>query len=381
MIIYLLFIIPIASIAFLLIKYRQQLTWWEVAIQLGVATILIISSKLITEKINITDTEYWGSSVLQAEYYEAWNEWIVQTCTREVPCGSDSKGNTLYTTETYDCSYCLEHPAHWQVIVSDCSKKGREVSISEELYHRIVNKFGNQQFQDLGRHYYTRDGDAYFTTWDYSFKRHHFIATEHLYDNKVQVAKSVFNFPSVSEDEIKQFGLFEYPKINDDHDLPTILGPRVKYINWAERKFKYLNGTLGPKKQIRVWVLLFDNQPRQAGLMQEALWKRGNKNELVICIGLDKSHKRQWSYVFSWTEKEAIIVNTRNFIDNQKYLDLAALSDFLYKEINRNWVRKNFNDFNYLTIEPPLWAVIIASLVQLIFNILFGRWIIKNRYE
>lgn len=368
-------------IAFLLYKFRKNLTWWEIVIQFGVAIILIVISKAITEKINITDTEYWGSSVVQAEYYEPWNEWITQTCTREVPCGTDSQGNTEYCTEIYDCSYCEEHSARWQVLVTDYSGNLKAIGISQELYQQIIKKFGNSKFVDLSRKYYTKDGDKYVSTWPETFETYHFIASEHTYDNKVQVAKSVFNFPEVTEEEIKQYGLFQYPEVDANHDLPTILGPKVSGLNFAEKKFKYLNGILGPKKLVRVWVLLFNNQPRQAGLLQEALWKKGNKNELVVCVSLDKRENIQWSYVFSWTEKEAVKIETRNFIDEQKKLNLPALADFLYQEIEAKWVRKKFADFNYLTVEPPLWAVLIAAFIQIIFNVGFGIWIVKNQYK
>lgn len=91
------------------------------------------------------------------------------------------------------------------------------------------------------------------------------------------------------------------------------------------------------KHQVRVWVLLFNNLPRETGLLQEAYWVNGNKNELVICIGLNED-KIMWSHIFSWTESQTIKIELRNFIYpskktkiNQKFLVICG---FLKKYTN-----------------------------------------------
>jgi hypothetical protein len=87
-----------------------------------------------------------------------------------------------------------------------------------------------------------------------------------------------------------------------------------------------MNALLGRKHQIRVWVLLYRDQPRDISKRQEALWKGGNKNELVICVGLNKANEFQWAEVFSWTKREDLKVSVRDYIQAQKKLDLVALT-------------------------------------------------------
>lgn len=363
MIIWFLLAIPILSAGFLLWKYHKYVTWQEILGQLAIAFILVFLSKTFADKYMTDDVEYWGGIVEVANYYEPWNEYIHQTCT-----STDSKGNVT----TYDCSYVSYHSAYWTVDLVD----GRTVQISQNLYNKLVDKFGNSSFVDLGRNYHTQDGDKYISKWGGDEINYHFIATKEIYENRVQASTSVFNFPEVSEEDIKRYNLYDYPDMVDN-DIPTILG-NYKDNVIVERKLKWLNGKYGPTKEIRLWILLFDNQPREAADMQEFLWKGGNKNEFVICIGRDKEGKVTWVNPFTWSERKTMEIEIRDLISEQKELDLISILPNLEEQIKTNWVRKEFSDFNYITVEPPLWAILTAFGIQLLFNIGYGFWAVMN---
>lgn len=366
MIIWFLIIVPIIFLTVLLYKYNKHITWWEVTLHISVSILLIFICKLFSEYKLTSDTEYLGGLVKNTEYYQSWNEYIYQTCTR-----TDSKGNVT----TYDCSYVMTHPEYWTVELVD----GRVFHVSEDLYTKIVNKFNNATFVDLYRAYHTRDGDKYVSVWNNDFSNYHFFVNENTYTNKVQATNSVFNYPNVSKDEILEYGLFEYPEV-EEFDIPTILP--VSSNNFEiEKRLKYINGKFGPEIQLRLWILLFKNKSKKSGQLQEFLWKGGNKNEFVICIGIDDKNNIKWNHIFSWTESQDLKIETRNFISVQDTLNLLELSNYIETEFPKKWKRKPFSDFNYLTVEPPLSALIIAFILQIIFNIIHGVWIVKNHYD
>ena len=385
MIIWFVLLVPLIAIIILISFWGKKLAWWEILILAGVSIGLIAIMK-VTGTASVTrDTEYWGDLVERAEYYEEYEIWDHETCYHQVPCGTDSKGNTEYCTESYDCSHADYHSPYWRVITTS----GWNLYISQNLWQRLIKKFGAVPiFKDMNREselgfgdYIMKDGDMYYIEWPKTPKTSYMVATTHHYENRVQCSRSLFNPRPVSPEEVKKNALFDYPYVNNDYDVPTILGTLIPNQSEAEEKFKFLNGDLGPKKQVRVWVLLFRNQPLSTGLSQEAYWKRGNMNEFVVTIGLDYLNNVKWCHAFSWMANTTIAVETRDFVTQQKKLDLVQLADFLYKEINAKWVRRDFKkEFSYITVEPPTWSIIVALIINVLFNIGFGWWSVKNDF-
>lgn len=386
MIIYFLVVIPVIAILVLLFFYRKNTTWWEYLMLFGVAVLIIAAMKVIGEKSQSNDTEYWGDLIKKAKYYEAYSIWDDETCTRSVACGKDDKGNTKYCDEKYDCSHLDSHPAHWEITTI----LGWEMSISKEFYEYLVKKFGvNVQFKDMNRRsecglgdYVVKDGNMYFVEWDGNSAKSEAVVKTHTYENKVQCSRSIFNYRDIDEDEAKKAGLYSYPKISD-HRAPNILGGQgcAANLDSAEQRLGYLNGNLGPKKQLRVQVLIFKDKPLSIAKLQEAYWKNGNKNEFVVTIGLDKQNKATWCYVFSWTEIAELKISTRDYVMSQEKFNPLALADYLSKELEAKWVRKQFKDFSYLTVEPPLWALILAFVLEIAFCVAYGFWAVNNEHN
>jgi len=368
--------IPVLATLFTIINYHRKLVWWEASIGIIICVGLIAIGKHAGISSLISDQEYWGSYVTEVEYYEDWNEYIHQTCTESYPCGTDANGNTTYCTRIYDCSYVDYHPENW--VATDAG--GNSYSIDEVLYNKLVKQFGNSNFIDLGRNYYTNDGDKYISIWTGTYDTYEFVATKHRYKNRVQAASSVYNFPKVDTTDIINFKLYQYPKINYWHKLPAVMSFNgYKYDKKSiDKSFDWLNGKLGSKKEIRIWILLFKNATRDVGYLQESLWKRGNKNEFTITISIDDENKVQWCHPFSWSEDAKLLIDTRTFIEESDSLDLELVADFLYPNVEKNWVRKQFEEFNYLTVEPPVWSKIMTYILTLIVSIVVSIWIVNN---
>lgn len=370
-------IIPALFAIAALVFFRKRIAFWEPFVPIAATALLILFFRYIGIESLTKDTEYWGNYVTEVRWYQDWDEWITRTCTRSVPCGTDSKGNTQYCTETYDCSYRDYHPEYWTMVLND----GSELNISQSYYNALKAKFGTASvFVDMHRDYYTDDGDMYYSTYPNTYAAFEFYASEHSYENKVQASTSIFNYPEVTKEEFAKYGLYDYPEVKDDA-LQAVLAPAGYKVTAAEqKKFDYINGMLGLDKKIRVWVCLYYYESDKAGFMQEAYWKRGNKNELITCIGVGKDGTINWVHVFGWSKNKLIEVETRDYVYAQKKLDLAKFGDWLFTEVKTNWVKTSFEEFEYLSIQPPFWAVLTTWIVSLVACIGLYFWIVSNQF-
>jgi hypothetical protein len=375
--IWLAIIIPVLFIIAALVFFRNKVAFWEPLIPIVLTLIVIAIFRYIGISSLTKDTEYWGNYATSVRWYQDWDEWITQTCTRSYPCGTDSKGQTTYCTETYDCSYRQYHPEYWVVVLND----KQEINIAKSYYDKLRSRFGAKDiFVDMGRHYYTDDGDMYQTNYPNTYQAFEYFATEHTYTNKVQASTSIFNFPKVTDKEKAKYKLYDYPKIENDN-LPAILAPKdIKIYSDEQKRFAYINGMLGMSKKIRVWVCLFEYPTEEAALKQKAYWKGGNMNEFIICIGVDKNKNIQWANCFGWNESKTINIETRNYLIDQKKLDFVKFGDWLYKEVNDKWKFVSFDRFEYLSVQPPTWALITTFILSFVFTLGVFVWIVLNGF-
>lgn len=383
MIIWIALAIPIPAAAAVYWRYHHRITLWEAGLMLGVPVLCVGLAKLVVETAQTSDTEFWGGWVTQAEYFEDWDERV--SCRHEIPCShpeysTDEKGHRYQSGyihsndghwHAYDVDY---HPEKWSIDGSN----GEGFSIDRGTFERLAAQFGNRVFRDLNRSYHSNDGDKYVATWKGEPERLEPVTTDHRYENRVQASSSIFNFPEIKDPG--SLGLYDYPAIAG-HSQRCVLGNAGPSSVEGERKLQYLNATLGSSKQFRVFVLAFHDRTMQVAFDQEAYWKRGNKNELVVCVGLDKDASAQWAYVFSWSESEALKIEARDFLMGQKTLDLVAFAEWLGPVVREKWVRKDFKDFSYLTVEPPTWAVVTTFFVTLAVSAGVAFWAVMNESD
>lgn len=361
-------LIPIITLTFLLIFFRKALVWQEVILLLITAPILTLIFNLCAEKALTHDTEYWGGYTQQATYEEDWDEYIHRTCTRTVSCGKDCT-----TVETYDCSYVDYHPETWWISGSN----GESIYIPKSRFDLLCNQFGNKTFKDMNRHYYTNDGDAYFTVWDKKEETLDTITTKHSWENRVQASGSVFKFQEVDP---KKFGLYEYPNIVNDYKQQSYMGPDMVGVSTGVKRLDYWNAILGAKKRVRIYVMIYKNKPMEAAFEQENYWKGGNKNELNICVGLNDTNQVQWAHTFSWTPKEILKVEVNNFVLSKSTFNLTDLAEYVGPAVQQKWVKKNFREFDYLSVEPPQWVVYVGLTISLLVSIIIAIVSVNNRF-
>ena len=367
MYIYSALVIPFLAIGLALIFHHHKVKWWEAIIPFAVALVCIVVSKAIAEDLATRSYEYWGGWTVSAHYFEDWNEYVHKTCT-DTHCSGSGKDRTCYTT-IRDCSYVDYHPENWALLDSN----GQTHSISEAAYTALKKRLGTSpQFVDMHRRYHTNDGDQYKVLWSGQDTNVVPIFTKHNYENRVAASRSVFNYKKVSSDEALKLGLFAYPENVDLFNFPSVLGSCGQDTARINTKLSFYNAKLGRIKQLRMWVICLPSADPSIGREQEAYWTGGNKNEVVVIRGTG------WTHVFSWTDDKTPVINIRDFSASH---ELSATVDFMAEELNKSFVRKQFEDFSYLTIDTPLWCIVIAWILTLLTSGATTWWVIHNDFS
>jgi len=341
--------------------WDHRVTWWELGGGVAISLVLILLGKYSGERLQVSDAEYWTGWVTRADYDD--EDTYIVTVT-----DYDSKGNPSGShTET------RTDPPSWAVT----DNNGITCSITREKYKWFVKRFGNESGW----------GDRY-TIYQGPRSKMVPMTTVHAYENRTQVSKNVFDFGKVGD--VKAYQLYDYPGASggflgfggdDRFAVPSILGDGGPTTASANAELCLRNAELGHSKQLRMWILIFKNQPFQAALEQRNYWKNGNKNELTLCIGINDAYHVQWAHVFSWTEQERLKIDIRNFVRDQDTLDLNAIVAYMGNEAKKNWVRKQFADFRYLHVPLPLWALLSIFAIVTIFNFGWAFFAVLNQYE
>lgn len=374
--------VPVIVSVIILLFWMKKVVWWEVLLLIVPSALIILLMNTIMVSYNTSDTEYLGSYIKKVNYYEPWDERVPCRhpiyCTRTYPCGSAKSPRTCTSTyvcghvHAYDVDY---HPEYWTK--EDNYKKEYDVSYSEFKYLRKLFAT-NQYFVELNRDFHSIDGDAYSTNWAGELERSSVITKEGSYTNKIRASHSVFKFENITEKEVAKWSLYEYPAVTD-YKQKVVLGKKVD--GRTERKLQYINGYYGPKKQFKLFVLFFKNQSMDVVNKQRSYWEGGNKNEFVVCIGVDNSGRFEWVDAFSWMSKPALEVEVEEFISRTEDVKLKKFADWLPNQVAAHWKRRDFNDFEYLQMElteTQLWWIMI---ILMIYNVAMSVWVINNESE
>lgn len=285
-----------------------------------------------------SDTEYWTGWVTHCEFHEQWTEEWDETVIE-----TDDKGRT----HTRTVHHVEHHPPQWYAYIN----YNTYTKIDRTVYKQFKGSWGNEKVEKPFRFRQTSwgDGRVFTTKWNNKTETMVIFTEPRTYVNKIQCSASVFNYRKISSQEASQLGLFDYPDTRSKFYVPSILG--ISHPE-ANRKLCVHNALLGSHRQVRMWVLVYDNTDVQIALDQESYWCGGNKNDFVLCIGV-KNNEVQWAYPFSWCEDEKLKVDVKQYVQDQKELDLNKIVDYMSEQISGRFCRKQFTDFDYLGVEIP----------------------------
>lgn len=368
------FIVAVLNIIILYKFFHHKLVWWEPLPPLFLSILIGFLIKAGAESAMTSDVEYHGGWATTSFHQEPWTEEyeVDDYCTdkdgKSYRCGS----HTEYR----------DHPEKWWLENSN----GETIDTDSSDYLRLKNLWGNET-RENGHHddfdrvtwgyNYTGEGYCYHTTWTGSVSTLVPTTTRHRYENRIQaVDNTLFHFAKLHENDIKDYGLYELPEINGFYGMQYVHG-NSPGVDEANRKLEHWNAVIGRSKQVQMRILIFVNQPIEAGLAQEAYWQGGNKNEFTVCVGVNSENETLWAHVISWTNEEHLKIQVRDVARSMKKFDPVALADKMVPMIQESFIRKQFKEFDYLEIKIPVWGHIL-SLILCIVMIAGVDYIIIN---
>jgi hypothetical protein len=326
------------------------------------------------------DVETWSGQMSKAVHHPKWVEKyqkaVYKTESYTTTVGSGKNRRTVTRTRSvfshYETRYRTHHK-HWVAHISYGTKSTTQ-SISEGFYNQIKKNWGGEKCQKTVNGYrpgfYSGDRNDYVLQrkTDYIYP----AVTTYHFENRVKAAPSVFSFPKVPEGT----KVHPYPKHPSWRQSCRLLGHApgpVSILEWDR-----MNARLGPRKKVNVILIGFGRQDSSIAHMQEAKWIGGKKNDLVICYGDDKE-KTTWAYVFGWTEKEIVKRNLETILlDNPVDNGIIPLVE---NEIMENYSIKEWEKFNYISVEPPTYAYLILLGVMLVTQSGIYAWALLNRFN
>lgn len=213
-------------------------------------------------------------------------------------------------------------------------------------------------------------------------------AIEHGYTNYVQaVPQSLFHNTSEVALDYKK-SIPAYPRVFDFYHIDRILKVGVDLSKETQDALNDgLNNaliTLGPAKEVNIILLFTSIQDASYRYAVENAWLGGEKNDVIIFLGVDDAKKILWVDVMTWalnSGNELFQVKMRDGLKKIGTVDVEKIVSFVPQTILQYYDRPHMRDFEYLkdAVEPQLWVIIFAVVISTIGSM--GLTILFNRYE
>lgn len=314
--------------------------------------------------------EYLGSYISRVRHEDAWTE-IQEYYETE----TNSKGESRQVKK----KRYIYHPEEWYYYTSI----GSCFSSSQSTYDYVRNLWGTPCYDESIYGSEIKGGVRYYQEYYYSdflegcksrdpfedaetFKTMIPVTEKHKYTNKIKSSNSIFRFEKISKEEAEELGLKEYP--SEDTDISPFLGKKVSVLEDAS--YRLLNAYYGSPYQIRFFILFFDSKKHDISTAekQRAYWCGGNKNEFVMCLGVNDDNV-DWCKAFSWMDSPVLATKVEDYFRSNPKLELMELLDWLRDNL-KYWKRKEFADFDYINVSLSPTQYWIAFIATCLMNIL-----------
>lgn len=362
---YLIALIPslIGLVLYFTCKKINFFEWmWASIIAFGVSAIM----HLCAYTGMTSDQEIWSGQVTQVCRFPFWIEEYQEAIYRTEHHTRRVKSGDHWTTQSYTdrhfSHYETRHRNHDEYFTKNVSfgTDAREFRINGADYNDVVTKFGGKV--DVVKQ--TKSG---FDGGDSNVYPCHnqtgYIipaAITKSWSNKVKASPSTFSFESVPKDA----PVYEYPTCLDMWHSDRLLGDAGVKINTLP--FDQLNAKLGPRKEVNIIIVGFNNADAKLGKLQEAKWVGGKQNDIVICYGYAPLEGNVpnvcWTYCFSWCKNDQMKRNIEKiFYDGP--IDDTILPK-LEEEIVKSYQIRNWSEFDSLDVKPrPIHYYILLGIM------------------
>lgn len=310
-----------------------------------------------------------SGELVKATYYPQWIEEYQQSHTTCTGSGKSQSCSTYYTTEH------RTHQPYWE----SYSNIDTSYNLDEPSFRAIANTFGNYNTE------YAKDSKSGFDGGDpniyTTYKRvvnkdettvYYPVTKQISWTNKIKATKSVFKFVDIP----KTATVYEYPVPNDSFKSNRLLGEAQK--DFKIETLDALNGYLGDIKHVNLIIIGYKNSDSMQARYQESAWLGGKENDLVLTYGKDAKGKVTWAYVFGWTNSEEVKRNLETILMSTP---LNKSVPEIRKEIAKNYTCKDFKDFNYLSVEPPLWSYILVIVLLALTQFGYYYYMLNNDFN
>lgn len=365
---------------------KNKLLWIFFGSSLIISSLCCIFVPLLGTIGKTSFNEVWSYKNVKVQHYEDWDERV--SCRHPIykteyyydyEYDSVKKKNVKVRKSRevlvgYQHSYDIDyHPEHCVAV----NEYGSNISIDKNTYHGWVNIWKNSKFVELNRSYHSKDGNMRESVWPGNFDTIYPQTTIHTYENKVRVSDSIFKYQEPTKELIEKY------KRPSDTNMVPMLYYGLNANHQEVWRLNQLNAELGVNKKVYILVLFFNADEYSMGEVEnvKSAWQGPNKNELVICIGRKPSNEIVWCDSFSWMDDTTCQVKIRQNVLESKTFNIEPFINNVRENVNKHWVKKDFKEFSYLTVESPTWSNVLAVVLSLVLNACLGIFLKKYELE
>jgi hypothetical protein len=323
---------------------------WLVGSAVAFLTAAIIH--LISFQSQTGDFEVWSGSIVKVRQFSEWREYYEEAVYKTVTHGTGKNARTERVFSHWSPRTRL-HEAYWEAY----SDIGTTHGISKNDFERFCKVF-NSRYK-VGGDRRTMEhasrmisGDPYDYLSDNTTRVVIPIHVSKSFTNRIKAAPSVFSFASVPQGT----PVFDYPEVSDVWNSSRVLGEAQKTVSTI--KWDQMNAVLGPIYRVNVLLVGFNSPDSMLGEWQKAKWIGGKKNDLILCYG------KGWARVYSWSQSDVCKKALESVLLAGPIDD--TLPDRIAETIRREkFVRRDWHDFDYLSVEPSEthWIAFLIVLV------------------